>query len=209
MITKKIKSGYVEQDEKGQETKQKPSQTVETKSDSTGSKSANDLSEIVDKSNIEEKELFWGDYFDEWKIFEKLKTDAEKRKYLIKTFGRKCGFSEEDFKFGNYIGFSQTRQRGLYVIGKNGNFVETGGDDGDELPFEGLAQYLNDATATFKSLEFNGFFLRKDDKFIKTNIKGTIPDNWTELYYCTFSQTISMKIDNKVHEVTICDESDS
>jgi len=149
------------------------------------------MPKIVPKSEIIENELIYGDYPEEWEEFDKLKTDLDKKKYLMKTFDLK----EEDFKFGNFMCFSTYRQTGLYIIGMDKTFVNNCGDYGYELPHS-ICKHLADAADTFKYLEFSYFELHKYDYTIVNCIDGEIPSN-LKIDYNSYEEQLYVFNNNK------------
>lgn len=142
-------------------------------------------------SDIEEEELAYGDYPDEWKDYYKKKDDKERKEFLKSAFNLK----DSDFKFGNYICFSTYRQTGLIMIGMDDTIIDDFGDYGYELPLC-ISKYLTDAVNTFKILEFNGYNLHKNDYTVRSTIEGDLPDDWT-YYYDTFDNDLVVTSDKQ------------
>ena len=108
---------------------------------------------------------------------EKIEDDRERMLYLMNEFELK----EEDFKFGNYMCFSTTRQSGLYMVSKDKKLENNFGEYGHELPLS-ISKHLADAVQTFKSLEFHYVELSHQDFTVKSTISGDIPSSWRLSY---------------------------
>ena len=133
--------------------------------------------EVIRKRDIHEYELVYGDYYDVMNKLDKIEDDKERMKYLIEEFELK----EEDFKFGNYMCFSTTRQSGLYMVSKDNKLENNFGEYGYELPIS-ISEYLVDAVQTFKNLEFHYFELSHQDFTVVSSISGSIPTSWNISY---------------------------
>ena len=114
-------------------------------------------------------ELCKGDY-DYSNIFPNI-SDVEK------WFDRKF-----DWNFGDIIAFSEDRDMGTYLIGKNGVLVpneDFSGSGGLTIPYE-ITQYLDNAVEKYNEFKTE-IRLRHDDLFIKENY-GDMKEEWDFIY---------------------------
>ena len=163
-----------------------------------------EYTEVIRKRDIHEYELVYGDYYDVMNKLDKIEDDKERMQYLIEEFELK----EEDFKFGNYMCFSTTRQSGLYMVSKDNKLENNFGEYGYELPLS-ISENLVDAVQTFKALEFHYFELSHQDFTVVSSISGSIPSSWV-LSYDAFEDMIYVEdpLTNRQCAFNIIDKKD-
>ncbi len=115
------------------------------------------------------------------------------------------------YNYGDLVAFSDYRDTGTYIIGKEGKLVKNP-DYSDSgyltIPYE-ITQYLNDAVGKYSETEVMFIDLRYDDKLILDKINSTsdkLPKEWKYTYY-TPENEISVKFPNSQHTFSIKDTS--
>ncbi len=76
------------------------------------------------------------------------------------------------YNFGDLVAFSDYRDTGTFIIGKNGELIDNPDYSGSgylTIPFE-ITQHLNNAIEKYSNVEAMFIDLRHDDKFILDNI---------------------------------------
>ncbi len=88
-----------------------------------------------------------------------------------------------NYNFGDLVAFSDYRDTGTYIIGKNGELVYNPDYSNSgylTIPYE-ITQYLYDAVNKYQGVDPMYIDLRPDDKFIKDNINTSsckIKEEW-------------------------------
>jgi len=160
------------------------------------------------ENNIENDLLFYGDYIEKYREFNKLENNENNedtknediKNYLINNFE---DVNTENYKFGNSFQFSSNRSHSRYFIGKNNTIIYNPMyGDGDLVISYELTKYTKDAVNDFKDSEFDSILLRYDDKFIKENIVGNILKKWNwKFIYDTMENGISIEFPNNKEKV--------
>lgn len=81
----------------------------------------------------------------------------------------------KNYNFGDLVSFSEYRDTGTYIIGKDGKLVDNLDYSNSgylTIPYE-ITQYLDDAVNKYKEVDPMYIDLRYDDKFIIENINTT------------------------------------
>jgi len=160
------------------------------------------------ENNIENDLLFYGDYIEKYREFNKLENNENNedtknediKNYLINNFE---DVTNENYKFGNSFQFSSNRSHSRYFIGKNNTIIYNPmyGDGDLVIPYE-LTKYTKDAVNDFKDSEFDSILLRYDDKFIKENIVGNILKKWNwKFIYDTMQNGIYIEFPNNKQKI--------
>ena len=98
-----------------------------------------------------------------------------------------------NYNFGDLVAFSEYRETGTYIIGKDGSLIENPDYSASgylTIPYE-ITKYLYDAVNKYKNIAPMFIDLRPDDKFIKDNINTTSSKikgewNWKLTLYCGY-----------------------
>ena len=98
-----------------------------------------------------------------------------------------------NYNFGDLVTFSDYRDTGTYIIGKNGELVcnpDYSNSGYLTIPYE-ITQYLYDAVNKYQGVDPMYIDLRHDDKFIKDNINTSSCKikgewNWKLTLYCGY-----------------------
>ena len=107
------------------------------------------------------------------------------------------------YNYGDLVAFSDYRDTGTFIIGKDGKLVDNPDYSGSgylTIPYE-ITQYLDDATLKYSDTEAMFIDLRYDDKLIldKINSKNNkLPKNWKYTYY-TIEKEIQVEFPDKQH----------